>query len=87
MFISVDLPAPFSPSSAWTSPLAELEVDVVVRDDAGEHLRDPAHLEDWASLTRAHWGAILNARNDEGRAPGPPLGELASRRSRPTTAA
>ena len=46
MFISVDLPAPFSPSSACTSPLAQVEVDVVVREDAREALRDAAQLED-----------------------------------------
>ena len=46
MFISVDLPAPFSPSSACTSPAPQIEVDAVVRDDPGEALRDPAQLED-----------------------------------------
>ncbi len=46
MFISVDLPAPFSPSSAWTSPSRRSKLDVVVRDDAREALRDVAHLED-----------------------------------------
>ena len=51
MFISVDLPAPFSPSSAWTSPLAEIEVDVVVGEHAREPLRDPAQLEQGASAT------------------------------------
>ena len=71
MFISVDLPAPFSPSSAWTSPLAELEVDGVVRDDARERLGDAAHLED--GVGAGHWEAILNGPEDEGRATGPPL--------------
>ena len=45
MFISVLLPAPFSPSRAWTSPRREVEVDVVVGDDAGEALDDAAHLD------------------------------------------
>ena len=36
MFISVDLPAPFSPSSACTSPFAQVEADVVVGHDARE---------------------------------------------------
>ena len=35
----------------------ELEVDVVVRDDAGEHLRDPAQLED---RSRLHLGLRLS---------------------------
>ena len=52
MFISVDLPAPFSPSSACTSPLPQVEVDVVVRDDAGEPLRDAPHLEDRGGFHR-----------------------------------
>ena len=43
MFESVLLPAPFSPSSACTSPDGRLEVDAVVRDDAREALGDPAH--------------------------------------------
>ena len=42
MFESVLLPAPFSPSSACTSPSRGLEVDAVVRDDAREPLGDPA---------------------------------------------
>ena len=45
MFISVDLPAPFSPSSAWTSPTAQVEVDVVVGDHAREPLDDASHLD------------------------------------------
>ena len=43
--MSVLLPAPFSPSRAWTSPRAQVEVDVVVGDDAGEALDDAAHLD------------------------------------------
>ena len=35
---SVVFPAPFSPSSACTSPGERIEVDPVVRDDAGEPL-------------------------------------------------
>ena len=75
MFISVDLPAPFSPSSACTSPRADVEVDVVVGDDARELLADPAHLED--ELV-GHCGAILN-RKRKGRARGPPFHELPPR--------
>ena len=36
--MSVDLPAPFSPTSAWTSPRAEVEGDAPQRLDAGEGL-------------------------------------------------
>ncbi len=45
MFMSVDLPAPFSPSRACTSPRAQVEVDLVVGDDAGEALDDAPHLD------------------------------------------
>ena len=38
--MSVVLPAPFSPSSAWTSPRAHIEVDVVVGDEVPEALGD-----------------------------------------------
>ena len=40
IFISVDLPAPFSPISAWTLAGAEVEVDAVERRHAGEPLAD-----------------------------------------------
>ena len=46
MFISVDLPAPFSPSERVHLAGHEVEVDVVVREDPGELLRDAAQLED-----------------------------------------
>ena len=42
IFISVDLPAPFSPTRACTVPRADRDVDVVVGDHAGEALADPA---------------------------------------------
>ena len=45
MFERVVLPAPFSPSSACTSPAPASNVDVVVRDDAGEPLGDPGHAD------------------------------------------
>ena len=38
--ISVDLPAPFSPTSAWTSPCVQIERHVRQRAHAGERLRD-----------------------------------------------
>ena len=44
--ISVDLPAPFSPRSAWTSPGVEGERDVVERLRGVEALRDPGELEE-----------------------------------------
>ena len=34
--ISVDLPAPFSPSSAWISPACDLQIDALQRLDAGK---------------------------------------------------
>ena len=43
---SVDLPAPFSPSSAWISPGADLEIDVVERLHAGKALADPGHAQE-----------------------------------------
>ena len=43
--ISVDLPAPLSPTSAITSPCAHLEVDVGQRLHRAERLRDAAKLE------------------------------------------
>ena len=42
ILISVDLPAPFSPSSACTSPAAEVEIDAVERERAGEALGEAA---------------------------------------------
>ncbi len=41
---SVLLPAPFSPTRAWTSPATQVERDVVERLGRGELLRDPAQL-------------------------------------------
>ena len=43
--ISVDLPAPLSPSSASTSPRCTLEVDVVEREHRAEALGGAAHGE------------------------------------------
>ena len=40
IFISVDLPAPFSPMRAWTSPARRSNDDAVERGDAGEALAD-----------------------------------------------
>ena len=57
MFISVDLPAPFSPRSACTSPSRQVEAHVVVGDDPREALRDVLHLEDLRAL--GHGRAIL----------------------------
>ena len=45
IFTSVDLPAPFSPSSAWISPLPDRQVDVVAGLQRAEDLRQAAHLE------------------------------------------
>jgi hypothetical protein len=35
---SVDLPAPFSPSSAWISPGADIEIYVIAGSEAAEQL-------------------------------------------------
>ena len=43
IFSSVDLPAPFSPSSAWISPGATSKPHIVERLHAGEALADPRH--------------------------------------------
>ena len=59
MFISVDLPAPFWPSSAWHFAPRQLEVDVVVGDDARELLHDPAQFQDWDVV---HRGSILTGK-------------------------
>ena len=45
--MSVDLPAPLSPTSAMTSPCAHLEVDVGQRLHRAERLREVADLEEW----------------------------------------
>ena len=45
MFIRVDLPAPFSPSSACISPGGEVEVNAIVRQHAGKALGDPPRLK------------------------------------------
>ena len=42
--ISVDLPAPFSPSSACTSPAPDVEIDRIERQRAGEALGEPPDL-------------------------------------------
>jgi hypothetical protein len=45
IFISVDLPAPFSPRTAWISPGAIAKGDAVVGEHAGIALGDLAQLE------------------------------------------
>ena len=45
MFISVVLPAPFSPSRAWISPGRTSRLISSLASDTGIALRDPAHLE------------------------------------------
>ena len=46
IFISVDLPAPFSPISACTRAALQAELDIVERDDAGEFLADALDLQE-----------------------------------------
>ena len=72
MFISVDLPAPFSPSRQCTSPRRTSEVDAVVGDDAGEGLGDAAELDGdvpRASSPAAASPAWAGAVSDRARAP------------------
>ena len=45
IFISVDLPAPFSPTRPITSPRRDAQADAVERDDAGIGLADADELE------------------------------------------
>ena len=45
ILMSVDLPAPFSPTSAWTSPRAQVERHAVERAQAGEGLADVSSVE------------------------------------------
>ena len=45
--MSVDLPAPLSPTSAMTSPGRDLEVDIGQRLHRAERLREVADLEEW----------------------------------------
>ena len=44
-FISVDLPAPFSPRMPWIRPRCSVEIDAVAGDDATEALGDPDQLD------------------------------------------
>ena len=50
-FISVDLPAPFSPSTPCTSPAREREVDAVARHDRAVALGDPLQLAHEAGVS------------------------------------
>ena len=45
IFINVDLPAPFSPTSADDLAGREVEVHAIERDDAGKSLGDRRHLQ------------------------------------------
>ena len=45
MFISVDLPAPFSPTMPWIVPRGDLQVDVLVGVDRAEALVDADQLD------------------------------------------
>ena len=64
--ISVDLPAPFSPSRQCTSPGADREVDVVVRDDARERLRDADQLDGGSVCPRRRVGSLRACRMSQG---------------------
>ena len=56
--ISVDLPAPLSPTSAITSPGRTSKSTSRERLDRAEALRDPVELEERASLPRRSWSWV-----------------------------
>ena len=68
ILISVDLPAPLSPTQGGDLPGGDVEVDVVERVDGAEVLGDAAQLEQ----QRAGRGSARRARLRTGRAHGPP---------------
>ena len=51
MPISVDLPAPFSPSSAWISPCRSCSVTSSLATHAGELLADMKHFNNMLHRT------------------------------------
>ena len=59
IFISVDLPAPFSPMTAWTVPRAQPQRDVVERHHPGEGLAHIIHLEEAGAGRVSHDAALL----------------------------
>ena len=62
IFISVDLPAPFSPTSTLTAPLAHLEIRTLDCDGAGIDLRHVLQLQDDIVLgRRAHGFGPISA--------------------------
>ena len=65
--MSVDLPAPFSPTSAWTSPAPELELRVVERVDARERLRDALHLDQELTHRGPQGGQTANGSRVQAR--------------------
>ena len=52
IFISVDLPAPFSPINATISPAPTAETDVIERNNPWEPFADSLHFEDWVCWSR-----------------------------------
>jgi hypothetical protein len=67
MFISVDFPAPFSPSSACTSPRFTSSATSSLATTPGNSLRIPRISRTSPSLT-----APMLSRNSGGREPAPP---------------
>ncbi len=68
--ISVDLPAPLSPTSAITSPAADLEVDVRQRLDGAERSSRGRELEERRGSVTGQW---LHGRRVEAHAAPPPV--------------
>ena len=71
-FISVDLPAPFSPTRAWISPASHGEVDVAQRLHAGEALADAAHFQDCGHRA-IHVHHAVHSGGGARRSPAPPI--------------
>ena len=60
--MSVDLPAPFSPSSACTSPSLTSEADVLQHFHADERLRHAGHDHEGKSRSAAHSHLLARRR-------------------------
>ena len=79
ILISVDLPAPFSPSSAWIEPPRIVDRHVLQRQHAGEGLVNAARLERDALMATPPVAACLEPHLAQ------PLTPTAQRISRPST--
>ena len=62
MFISVDLPAPLAPQTAWTSPASRGKIHMVERQHSGKPAGQPARLQEGMASSPIYCG-----RNSAGR--------------------